>query len=88
MDDDHYAVNRAYWDERAPAHAGSADYAVQEIIADPTRVSDVILFDLPRLGDGFDLVFTGIGALCWLPDIQRWARTVADLLRQGGSMFL
>ena len=22
----------------------------------------------------FDLVFTGIGALCWLPDIARWAR--------------
>ena len=26
-------------------------------------------------------MFTGIGALCWLPDIQRWARTVAYLLR-------
>jgi 2-polyprenyl-3-methyl-5-hydroxy-6-metoxy-1,4-benzoquinol methylase len=51
MDEDHYAINRAFWDERAPAHAGSADYAVQEIIADPTRLSDVIRFDLPRLGD-------------------------------------
>jgi SAM-dependent methyltransferase len=155
MDEDHYAINRAFWDERAPAHAGSADYAVQEIIADPTRLSDVIRFDLPRLGDvnglrgihlqchigtdtislqrlgaamtgldfsaasiaiarriatdaradvafvesdvysapvvvgdGFDFVFTGIGALCWLPDIQRWARTVADLLRPGGRLFL
>jgi SAM-dependent methyltransferase len=155
MDEDRYAINRAYWDERAPAHAGSADYAVQEIIADPTRLSDMIRFDLPRLGDvnglrgihlqchigtdtislhrlgaamtgldfsaasiaiarriatdaradvafvesdvysapvavgdGFDFVFTGIGALCWLPDIQRWARTVADLLRPGGRLFL
>ena len=26
---------------------------------------------------GFDLVFTGIGALCWLPDIGRWAEVVA-----------
>ena len=51
MDEDHYAINRAFWDERAPAHAGSADYAVQEIIADPTRLSDMIRFDLPRLGD-------------------------------------
>ena len=26
------------------------------------------------LGAGrFELVFTGIGALCWLPDIRRWA---------------
>jgi SAM-dependent methyltransferase len=41
------------------------------------------------LGPGqFDLVYTGIGALCWLPDIQAWARTVADLLRPGGRLFL
>ncbi|WP_123025216.1 class I SAM-dependent methyltransferase [Mycolicibacterium stellerae] len=36
----------------------------------------------------FDLVFTGVGALCWLPDIRRWARVVADLLRPGGRLFL
>lgn len=36
----------------------------------------------------FDLVFTGIGALCWLPDIRRWAQTVAALLRPGGRLFL
>ncbi len=37
---------------------------------------------------GFDLVYTGIGALCWLPDIRRWAQTVAALLRPGGRLFL
>jgi SAM-dependent methyltransferase len=37
---------------------------------------------------GFDLVFTGIGALCWLPDIRRWAEVVAALLRPGGRLFL
>lgn len=36
----------------------------------------------------FDLVFTGIGALCWLPDIQRWADVVAALLAPGGRLFL
>ena len=36
----------------------------------------------------FDLVYTGIGALCWLPDIRRWARTVSDLLRPGGRLFI
>ena len=36
----------------------------------------------------FDLVFTGIGALCWLPDIGRWASVVADLLAPGGRLFL
>jgi SAM-dependent methyltransferase len=36
----------------------------------------------------FDLVYTGIGALCWLPSIDRWAKVVAGLLAPGGRMFL
>jgi SAM-dependent methyltransferase len=36
----------------------------------------------------FDLVFTGIGALCWLPDICAWARVVVELLKPGGRLFL
>ncbi|MBI5087631.1 MAG: class I SAM-dependent methyltransferase [Actinobacteria bacterium] len=36
----------------------------------------------------FDFVFTGIGALCWLPDVRRWAQVVADLLRPGGFLFI
>ena len=36
----------------------------------------------------FDLVFTGIGALCWLPDIRKWAQTVASLLKPGGRLFI
>jgi SAM-dependent methyltransferase len=41
------------------------------------------------LGAGrFDLVYTGIGALCWLPSIARWAAVVAGLLRPGGRLFI
>jgi SAM-dependent methyltransferase len=40
------------------------------------------------VGDGYDLVYTGIGALCWLPDVARWARVVASLLRPGGRLFI
>lgn len=36
----------------------------------------------------FDLVYTGVGALCWLPSVRRWAETVAALLRPGGELFL
>jgi SAM-dependent methyltransferase len=36
----------------------------------------------------FDLVYTGIGALCWLPSVSRWARVVAALLRPGGRLFI
>lgn len=43
---------------------------------------------LEATGGGFDLVYTGVGALCWLPDIKRWARTVRSLLRPGGRLHL
>jgi SAM-dependent methyltransferase len=33
----------------------------------------------------YDLVYTGIGALCWLPDVRRWAQVVADLLAPAGG---
>jgi SAM-dependent methyltransferase len=48
------------------------------------------LYDAPEaLGrDRFDLVYTGVGALCWLPDISRWAQVVADVLRPGGRLFI
>src|ERR1700710_3156476 len=36
---------------------------------------------------GYDLVFTGIGALCWLPDIRGGAEIVAALRRPGGRCF-
>ncbi|USW47679.1 Putative S-adenosyl-L-methionine-dependent methyltransferase, Methyltransferase domain 25 [Septoria linicola] len=36
----------------------------------------------------FDLVFTGIGALCWLPSIKQWAKQVSGLLRPGGRLFV
>lgn len=37
---------------------------------------------------GFDLVYTGIGAICWLPKIEEWAQTVAALLAPGGRLFI
>ena len=49
--DGYLDVNRASWDERAPAHAASADYAVEQYVADPTFIGDVVSFDRPRLGD-------------------------------------
>ena len=35
-----------------------------------------------------DVLYTGIGALCWLPDIRRWATIVAALRRPGGRLFI
>ncbi len=40
------------------------------------------------LGRTFDVVYTGIGALGWLPDVRRWAGVVASLVRPGGFLYL
>lgn len=153
---DYMRLNKANWDQRAPLHAASPDYGAERFISDPRYLSDVVRFDLPRLGDiaglrgvhlqchigtdtlslarlgarmtgldfssasleqarrlarrcdaevaffesdvyqadqvlpagGFDLVYTGIGALCWLPRIDDWARVVAALLKPGGRLFI
>jgi SAM-dependent methyltransferase len=153
---DYLAVNRANWDERAPAHAASPSYEVERFVTDASFLSGVVRFDQARLGaitglrgvhlqchigtdtlslarlgavmtgldfspasltearhlaqrtgaavdfvesevysalavlgpGSFDLVYTGIGALCWLPDIARWASVVAGLLRPGGRLFM
>jgi SAM-dependent methyltransferase len=62
--------------------AGLAGASVRFVEADVYQA-------VPELGAGaFDLVYTGIGALCWLPGIRRWAAVVAGLLRPGGRLFI
>ncbi|MBO0831140.1 MAG: class I SAM-dependent methyltransferase [Actinobacteria bacterium] len=39
-------------------------------------------------GRRYDIVYTGIGALVWLPDMTRWAVVVAELLEPGGFLYL
>lgn len=38
--------------------------------------------------DSYDMVFTSYGALCWLPDLTRWAETVIRCLRPGGQFYM
>lgn len=51
-------------------------------------LSDV--YDAPAAlaGRTFDIVYTGIGAICWLPDLARWAGIIRDFLRPGGIFYL
>jgi SAM-dependent methyltransferase len=49
--------------------------------------SDV--YSLPdKLDEQFDIVFTSYGVLCWLPDIEHWARVAAHFVRPGGTFYL
>jgi SAM-dependent methyltransferase len=151
---DHITINRANWDSRVPVHLKGYDLA--RFRADPSFLSAVVRYDLPRLGEvrgqhgvhlqchigtdtislarlgasmcgldlspasveaaralarelghdiafveadvydavaalgagRFDFAYTGIGALCWIPDVRRWAQVVAALLRPGGRLFI
>lgn len=55
----------------------------------PARFIESDVYELgPRLREEFDIVFTSIGAICWLPDLGPWARVIAGLLRPGGRFSL
>lgn len=57
--------------------------------ADVDFVQSDVYSAVDALGrERFDFVFTGIGALCWLPDVRQWAQVVHDLLRPGGFVFI
>ena len=152
--DQYRAANLRNWEARVPVHAGSRTYDLAGLAVDRDRLSPVVAFDVPWLGDltgldvvhvqchigsdtvslasggrvtgvdfspgalavardlasaagipityvesdvyavpatlgaDFDLVYTGVGAINWLPDIAGWARVVAGLLRPGGRLYL
>ena len=44
------------------------------------------VYDLPNhLNGKFDIVFSSYGAICWLPDLNKWAEIVSRFLKEGGK---
>ena len=39
-------------------------------------------------GATFDIVYVSLGALCWLPSVDRWASQVGALVAPGGRLYL
>jgi len=56
----------------------------------PGRFVVCDVYDTPRAlpGEQFDIVYTGVGALNWLPDIARWGEVVDAMLAPGGVVYL
>ena len=47
------------------------------------------VYDLPDvLDEQFDVVYTAIGALCWLPDLAAWGRLIARYLKPAGTFYM
>ena len=41
-----------------------------------------------QLDDEFDIVFTSYGTIGWLPDLDKWAKTIARYLKPGGCFIM
>ncbi|MFH0517931.1 class I SAM-dependent methyltransferase [Streptomyces sp. M41] len=69
------------------ASVAAADDIARRAGLDVTYVRANV-YDAVEALDGrqFDVVYTGKGALCYLPDLARWAGVVAQLLRPGGRL--
>ena len=74
-------------DFSAPA-VGAANALAADLALDASFVEGDVHDAPDLLGRTFDVAYTGVGALCWLPDIPRWAGIVARLLRPGGVLYL
>jgi SAM-dependent methyltransferase len=94
----HFGLDTLSWARRGasvvgldfsePAIAAASALAEETGLDGRFVVSDV--FGAPEAleGERFDIVYTGLGALNWLPDLPAWARVVTDLLADGGFLYL
>ncbi|MEX1038251.1 MAG: class I SAM-dependent methyltransferase [Acidimicrobiia bacterium] len=62
---------------------------LSESSATPARFLVSELYDTPEvLSETFDVVYTGVGAICWLPDVRGWASVVGTMLKPGGTFYM
>ncbi len=71
------------------AAAIAAARQLSQEIGVPARFVEANVYDArTAITDRFDLVFTSIGVLSWLPDLGEWARIIADFLKPGGRFYI
>ena len=93
----HFGLNTLSW-ARLGAKATGIDFSdtAIELAREITRKVGVDaeficsnVYDLPKVLDKqYDIVFTSIGVLCWLQDINEWGRIVARYLKPYGTFLL
>ena len=50
--------------------------------------SDIYALPAHLFAERFDILFTGGGAIVWLPDLQEWAKIIARLLKPSGRLII
>lgn len=72
--------------------SGEAVRQARKLAADTGLAAEFVeanVYDADKvIGRQFDIVFTSWGALCWLPDLPRWAAIVARHLAPGGFLYV
>jgi len=94
----HFGIDTLSWARRGARVTGldfsgpaveAAGGLASEIGLEATFVQSVVYEAVKATGGKtFDIVYTGRGALNWLPDIERWAGVVAELIKPGGFLYL
>jgi SAM-dependent methyltransferase len=72
----------------SPSALESAAKLAQRMGIEATWIETDVLEARAAVEGDFDLVYTSIGTITWLPDLDRWAAQVAGLLRAGGLFYI
>lgn len=93
----HFGLDTLSWARRGAAVTG-LDFSPPAIETARAIARDVGIdarfelgnvYEAPaRLGRRYDIVYTGLGAVCWLPDLDRWARVLRELVEPGGTVYV
>ncbi|WP_274914391.1 class I SAM-dependent methyltransferase [Streptomyces sp. WZ-12] len=98
----HFGQDTLSWAHRGAARVVGLDFsepaveAARELAAElgygPDRAAFVTadVYDAAEAAPdpAYDIVYTGIGAVNWLPDLVGWAETAASLVAPGGFLYL
>ncbi|MFI6419600.1 class I SAM-dependent methyltransferase [Streptomyces sp. NPDC050842] len=98
----HIGLDTLSWARHGAAHVVGLDFSepavetARSLAADLGFSQDRAAFVAADVYDAaeavpdsaYDIVYTGCGALNWLPDIERWAETAASLVAPGGFLYV
>lgn len=72
----------------SPSALETASRLAERIGVEATWVETDVLDARAAVAGDFDVVYTSIGTITWLDDLDRWASQILALLRPGGTFFI
>jgi SAM-dependent methyltransferase len=98
----HLGVETLSWARLGAGRVVGLDFSAEAIetaralaarcaLTDRATFVEADVHDAPRALGGhapFDIVYVSVGAICWLPEVKRWAAVVRGLLAPGGMLYM